>query len=109
MSARMLNITDQITDACSEQNARFAIVDLSNVEAIDSAVAQHIINMAKAAKLSGIEMAFCGIKGRVSRVMVSAGLDVGLFETHSDLEVALKKTYKKVGFRLVEDHVGLDL
>lgn len=100
-SARMLNITDVVTQYCSDLNARFAIIDLGNVEAIDSAVAQHIINLARAAKLSGIEMVFCGIKGRVARVMVSAGLDMSVFETYSDLEVALLSVYRKTGRKLV--------
>lgn len=101
-SARMERITDQITDYCNEQRARFAIVDLGNVDAIDSAVAQHIIGLAKAARLSGVEMLFCGIKGRVARVMVGAGLDIGLFETLADLQVALERVYEKIGYRLVE-------
>ena len=100
-SARMLNITDEITQYCSDLNARYAIIDLGNVEAIDSAVAQHIISLARAAKLSGIEMVFCGIKGRVARVMVSAGLDMDTFGTHSHLEIALASIYEKCGYRLV--------
>lgn len=107
-SARMQNVTDQITDYCTAQNARYAIVDLGNVDAIDSAVAQHIINMAKAAKLCGIEMIFCGIQGRVARVMVGASLDVGVFETHSDLEIALQATYRKTGRRLVNQSKDIE-
>ncbi|SJL83036.1 STAS domain-containing protein [Vibrio palustris] len=100
-SGRMAQITDKITERCELDNAKLVIVDLANVDAIDTAVATHLVRLGKVLELVGVKVIFCGIKGNLARTMVTAGVEFDMFKVTRDLKSALLYSYEFTGLKLV--------
>lgn len=100
-SGRMAQITESLTLRCEKETYSVAIVDLSNVDAIDTAVATHLVRLGKVLELIGVKIVFCGIKGNIARTMVTAGVEFDQFDTVKDLKSALTFFYSSSGLELV--------
>ncbi|OUS28550.1 anti-anti-sigma factor [Gammaproteobacteria bacterium 45_16_T64] len=93
-SARMAAVSDRLTELANEKQNGVAIIDLANVEAIDSAVAGYMESLARTLKFVGVKCIFCGISGDLARTMVNAGVGMGDFPIVRDLKSALKLALK---------------
>ena len=101
-SGRMAQITHLLTEKCEASQAAVVIVDLANVEAIDTAVSTHLIRLGLVLQLIGVAVIFCGIRGNLARTMVAAGVEFDTFCIVRDLKSALKKSYSMMGLELVD-------
>ena len=100
-SERVRGITDQILHNMKITDSLMVIIDLANVEVIDSAVANHLINIAHTTRLFGGETIFCGISAIVAQTMISSGVHIEEATTCKDLKFALKEVYKRLGLQLI--------
>ena len=64
-SARMKKVIDEVMDVVQRNDNDIMIVDLSNVDMIDSAIAGHLKKLNKLLQLVGMEVLFCGIVGSI--------------------------------------------
>ncbi|MFQ3220124.1 MAG: anti-anti-sigma factor, partial [Paraglaciecola sp.] len=78
-SARVSAISDKLTTLADTSEVNCAIIDLANVEAIDSSIAGQLIRIAQILKMVGVTSIFCGISGELAKTMVMAGVDIGGF------------------------------
>lgn len=101
-SVRIKAITDKIISKTEATSITNVILDLSNVEIIDSAICQHLLDIAKILEILGIEVIFCGIKSVVAQSMTNAGIDLARFVVKRNLEIALTVVYEKMGYRLMK-------
>jgi len=101
-TARMAEITDKVIHYCETVKVENIILDLSNVDGIDSAVSNHLVKLAEVIELIGINPMFCGLKGMVARTMVAAGIQLSRYETERNLKSALDLCYKREGLVLTE-------
>ncbi|WP_437284545.1 AAA family ATPase [Sorangium sp. So ce406] len=76
--------------AVSRGDARFAILDTTGVEAIDEAVADHLVRIVRAVQLLGVRAIVTGIRPAVARTMTSLDIDMRALGTHATLREALK-------------------
>ena len=72
------------------EQARFAIVDLTGVEVVDTSTADHLIQLFRAAKVLGVDGVLCGIRPAVAQTVVALGLDLASVRTMRSLRDALK-------------------
>ncbi|MBW2545282.1 MAG: STAS domain-containing protein [Deltaproteobacteria bacterium] len=100
-SARMVSITDRVLDLLSATDIEIIIIDLSNVDIIDSAVATHLIRLGDTLTLVGVKIIFCGIPSTVAQIMVSAGIDVRGFRVSKNLKSAVKEMFAIQGLKIV--------
>ena len=100
-SARMKTITDGILDAMEQTTNDTIVVDLANVDIIDSAVAAHLIRTGDVIKLIGCHVIFCGINTRVAQTMVTVGVEFSKYHVCKDLKAALKLVFELHGLALV--------
>jgi len=100
-SARMISITDLINSSILRSETSHIILDLKNVEAIDSAIAAHLVNLADIMRLTGVSTIFCGISGDLASTMVRSGVSLGDYVTEQDLKSALHTFYAAKGLKLV--------
>lgn len=100
-SARMKSITDEILDAMEQTTNDTIVVDLSNVDIIDSAVAAHLIRTGDVIKLIGCHVIFCGINTRVAQTMVTVGVEFSKYHVCKDLKAALRLVFELHGLALV--------
>jgi len=100
-SARIKKTTDSILEIVNRSENSILIIDLSNVEVIDSAIAGHLLKLNKTLQLVGMEVVFCGIKPIVAQSMVSAGVLLDNITVMKNLRLALLEVYRKQGLQLI--------
>jgi len=89
-SARTADMMQGLLDAIVREQARFAIVDLTGVEVVDTSTADHLIQLFRAAKVLGVDGILCGIRPAVAQTVVALGLELGSVRTMRSLRDALK-------------------
>jgi len=100
-SSRMKAITDKILILLGNTGIEIVIVDLANVDIIDSAVASHLARLGETFTLVGVATVFCGIMPQVAQIMVTASIEMKGFRITRDLKAAVKEVFALQGFKLV--------
>jgi rsbT co-antagonist protein RsbR len=75
-SGRAAEVMDAVLARVVETRARFTILDLTGVDAVDSGTAGHLIQMISAVRLLGAEGIITGIRPSVAQTIVQLGLDL---------------------------------
>ena len=101
-SARIKRVTDEIVETVEISASDFLILDLSNVDFVDTAVAAHLIKVADILKLLGTEVIFCGIRSLIAQSMISAGINLTNQCVSRNLKSAIVLVLKKQGLQIVE-------
>ena len=88
-SRRAARVTDNVLAEVSRTQARFAILDLTGVDVVDTATAGHMLNIINAIRLLGAEGIITGIRPNVAQTMISLGLDLSRVRTLATLRDGL--------------------
>ncbi|MGK4004225.1 PAS domain-containing protein [Sorangium sp. So ce1036] len=88
-SARTAEAMESLLDAISSRSARFAVLDLTGVQMVDTKVADHLIRLVRAIQLLGAEGIICGIRPTVAQTVVELGLDLSAIVTKANLRAGL--------------------
>jgi rsbT co-antagonist protein RsbR len=89
-SMRTSEVMQSLLSRIVETGARYAILDLTGVEVVDTRVAGHLISLVSAIRLLGAEGIITGIKPNVAQTIVALGLDLSSMTTHANLRAGLK-------------------
>jgi anti-anti-sigma factor len=89
-SQRTADMMSSLLTAIQREQARYAIVDLTGVEVVDTSTADHLIRLFKAARVLGVEGVLCGIQPAVAQTIVALGMDLGQVRTTRTLQEALR-------------------
>ncbi|MCC6554977.1 MAG: STAS domain-containing protein [Polyangiaceae bacterium] len=92
---RTYEVMQSLLSRIVETSSRFAILDLTGVEVVDTKVAGHLIQLAAAVRLLGAECVITGIRPTVAQTMVALGLDLSAVVTHANLREGLKFCMRK--------------
>ncbi|MFF3615140.1 STAS domain-containing protein [Streptomyces sp. NPDC002580] len=101
-SARSQVVMENLLDAVVSQQARFAILDITGVPAVDSLVAQHLMKTVAAARLMGAECVVSGIRPAIAQTIVHLGIDLGSVVTRASLADALAYALHRQGITIVD-------
>ncbi len=99
-SKRAQDIMDATLAKVSETRARVAILDISGVGVVDTAVANHLIKITKATRLMGCETTISGISPAIAQTVVELGIDVGDVHTTATLRDALAFAFQTAGVEM---------
>ncbi|WP_437949432.1 STAS domain-containing protein [Sorangium sp. So ce296] len=88
-SMRTADVLDALLTRIVDKQARYAILDLTGVDIVDSSVASNLIQLVTAIRLLGAEGVVAGIKPNVAMTMVQLGLDLSQIPTQRNLRAAL--------------------
>ncbi len=102
-SRRAQDIMQRMLEQVAEKQAVVFILDISGVAVVDTAVANHLIRMTKAARLMGCDTIVSGLSPSVAQTIVELGIDVGEMRTTGNLRDALRVAFERVG---VEKKLG---
>lgn len=89
-SSRAANITQALMNAVVRQKARYAIIDLTGIEIMDTTSADYFLRMARSVTLLGARCALSGIHPNIARTIVYMGLDLGGLKTFRSMRDALR-------------------
>lgn len=95
-SVRTAEVMDNLLARVASSRARFAILDLTGVEVVDTQVASHLLELVSAIGLLGAEGIVTGIMPSVAQTMVSLGLDLTQINTQRNLRAALSHCIRKM-------------
>jgi rsbT co-antagonist protein RsbR len=68
---------ESLLEAAVREQARFAILDLTGVETMDTSTVDHMLLIFAAARAIGVKGVVSGVRPAVAQTMVSLGIDLG--------------------------------
>jgi rsbT co-antagonist protein RsbR len=89
-STRSAEMTEMLLRSIVDKKARCAIIDITGIQVMDTATADHFLRMAKAVRLLGAECVLTGINPNIAQTIVFMGVDLGDVSTHRSLRNALQ-------------------
>jgi rsbT co-antagonist protein RsbR len=95
-STRAADVMENLLEQVSLKGARFAILDLTGVEAVDTSSASHLLKLIHAIRLLGAESIITGIQPSVARTMVELGVNLARVVTLATLRDGLRYCIKRM-------------
>ncbi|AXB41634.1 STAS domain-containing protein [Amycolatopsis albispora] len=96
-SARTQIVMNGLLEAIQAHEARIAIIDITGVPTVDTAVAQHLLQTASAVRLMGAECVISGIRPSIAQTITQLGIDLSHILTRSSLADALAAALRILG------------
>lgn len=98
---RARQIADGLLQAIRTHRAKVVVIDITGVAAVDSKVANHLLQAAAAARLMGAIPIITGVSASVAQSLVALGVDLGAIATIGDLRGGIEKAEQLLGLRVV--------
>ncbi|WP_394833933.1 STAS domain-containing protein [Pendulispora rubella] len=89
-SRRANQMLESLLEAIVRTQARFTILDLTGVDEMDTAAADHLLKVVRAAALLGTRCVVSGISPHMAQTIVGLELDLAELTSFSTLEAALR-------------------
>jgi methyl-accepting chemotaxis protein len=96
-SKRSVDIMNKALSSIADTRASTLLLDIGGVAVVDTAVANHLIKIAKAAVLMGCRTIISGISPAIAQTVAELGIDLGAIQTTSTIEAALRESITKSG------------
>jgi methyl-accepting chemotaxis protein len=90
-SRRSQDIMNKALSSIVDHRARVLMLDIGGVAMVDTAVANHLIKIAKAAVLMGCKTIISGISPAIAQTITELGIELGSIQTTSTIETALRE------------------
>ncbi len=90
-SRRCQDIMNKALSSIVDYRARTLMLDIGGVAMVDTAVANHLIKIAKAAVLMGCKTIISGISPAIAQTITELGIELGSIQTTSTIEAALRE------------------
>lgn len=90
-SRRSRDIMNKALASIVEHRAHTLMLDIAGVGVVDTAVANHLIKIAKAAVLMGCKTIISGISPAIAQTITELGIELGSVRTTSTIETALRE------------------
>ncbi|WAS94628.1 STAS domain-containing protein [Nannocystis punicea] len=96
-TVRTAEIMDNLLQAVTRSRAKFAILDLTGVEVVDTGTASHLIRLIQAIRLLGAEGILTGIHPTIAQTIVALGVDLTRVAVFGKLRDALTHCIARLG------------
>lgn len=94
---RSADIMDKLLQTVASRQSRFVILDITGVEIVDTKTADHLIKVARAARLLGAVCLLSGVRPAVAQTLVEIGVDLASIVTVATLRDALRECLRRMG------------
>ena len=95
-SKRCHDIMNKALSSIVDHRASTLMLDIGGVAMVDTAVANHLIKIAKAAVLMGCKTIISGISPAIAQTITELGIELGSIQTTSTIEAALREAINRV-------------
>jgi rsbT co-antagonist protein RsbR len=82
-------VMDNLLQGITEHQADVVILDITGVPVVDTGVAHHILQVARAARLLGTEVVLVGIGPEIAQTIVQLGVDLSDITTRAHLQAGM--------------------
>jgi len=100
---RARQLTEQLLTAIRQYRATAVVIDITGVGAVDSKVANHLIQTVDAARLLGTTVIMTGVTPAVAQTIVTLGVDLSRIKTVGDLQGGLDLADRMLGYRVIAE------
>ncbi|WP_437490476.1 STAS domain-containing protein [Sorangium sp. So ce1014] len=96
-TTRAADVMDGVLREVVRTQARYAILDLTGIEAMDTETVNHLLKLSSAIRLLGAEGIITGIHPAIAQTLVGLGVDLSSIETRSTLRQGLEHCIRRMG------------
>lgn len=96
-SSRTMSVMENMLSRIEEERAKVVVIDVTGVQAIDSQVSHHLVQMIRAVGLMGAKAILTGIRPEIARAITSLNIDLSMVSTRSTLSDGLKEAFNLLG------------
>jgi rsbT co-antagonist protein RsbR len=100
-STRARQMTDQLLKAIRANRARVVVIDITGVPAMDSMVANHLVQAVEASRLLGAHAILTGLSAEVAQTVVRIGVDLGNVQTIGNLRDGVSEANRLLGYKVI--------
>ncbi|MGW0548834.1 STAS domain-containing protein [Streptomyces altiplanensis] len=100
-TARTQVVMENLLQAIQDQEATVAIIDITGVPTVDTAVAHHLMQTVNAVRLMGADCIISGIRPPIAQTVAQLGIDLSTIMTRATLADALSEAIKLTAGSLV--------
>jgi rsbT co-antagonist protein RsbR len=98
---RARQLTEDLLRGIRANRARVVVMDITGVAAVDSKVANHLLQTVAAARLMGATVIVTGLSADVAQALVALGVDLGGLSTVADLQGGLEEAERLLGYKVL--------
>jgi len=98
---RAQQLTEQLLQAIRSRRGKVVVLDVTGVAAVDSRVANHLIQTVDAARLMGATAIVTGVSPDVAQTLIGLGISLGNVITVADLEGGIHEADRLLGLKVV--------
>jgi rsbT co-antagonist protein RsbR len=98
---RARQLTEALLRSIRANRAKVVVMDITGVPAVDSKVANHLLQTVQAARLMGAAVIVTGLSAEVAQTLVAIGVDLSKLNTLSDLQSGIEEADRLVGYRVI--------
>jgi rsbT co-antagonist protein RsbR len=97
---RAQQVMESLLTGIAEQQADVAIIDITGVPLVDTAVANYLIQSIRAANLLGAHVILTGIGAQIAQTLVMLGVDFSRISTRASLRDGIEAALELQGMRI---------
>ncbi|WP_322490436.1 STAS domain-containing protein [Chloroflexus sp.] len=96
-SFRASQIMERLLTAIAERQSDIVIIDITGVPVIDTAVANYLLQTARAAQLIGTQVILVGIGPEIAQTIVQLGVDLSGIAIGANLQNGIELALRRIG------------
>src|ERR1700731_2360145 len=100
-SQRARQVTEQLLRGIRTNPAKVVVIDITGVPAVDSTVANHLVQTVDASGLMGANVIITGLSSEIAQTLVTIGVDLTKMKTVGDLQGGIEEAERLLGYQLV--------
>ncbi len=97
-SFRAGQIMERLLTAIAERQSDIVIIDITGVPVIDTAVANYLLQTARAAQLIGAQVMLVGIGPEIAQTIVQLGVDLRGIQIGANLQAGIELALNQLGY-----------
>jgi rsbT co-antagonist protein RsbR len=96
---RARQLTQQLLRGIRNNRAKVVVVDITGVPAIDSSVANHLVQTVEASRLMGASVIITGLSSEIAETLVTIGVDLSKMNAVGDLQGGIEEAERLLGYK----------
>jgi rsbT co-antagonist protein RsbR len=100
-SNRAYQLTEHLLHSIRANRAKVVVMDITGVPAVDSRVANHLVQTVEASRLMGATVIVTGLSAEIAQTLVTIGVDLSKMNTVGDLQGGIEEAERLLGYELV--------
>jgi rsbT co-antagonist protein RsbR len=98
---RARQLTEQLLRGIRTNRAKVVVIDITGVAAMDSNVANNLVQTVEASRLLGATVIVTGLSPEIAQTLVTIGVDLGKMNTIGDLQGGIEEAERLLGYKVI--------